>query len=102
MMDAMTEAEFRAFAERLNGFAEDLAPNERHFLTTILARASIRLQPDLDPYSLGPDSSICTELAFSIWRSMSERSIGANPHPIDRTMEDKCSWSLAPVTQCEN
>ncbi|HZT97045.1 MAG TPA: hypothetical protein VFB34_09430 [Chloroflexota bacterium] len=84
MQDPLTEAEFRAFSERLYGFARELTAKERFFLTAILARASTRSDRDVDTWWTDPEWSLSAELAFSIWQSMHSprQSIGTNPQAL--------------------
>ena len=87
MDNAMTEAEFRLFADRLHQFTLGLSRKERLFLMAILARASTRGDSDNEPALSDPEWAISAELAFSIWQSMSTlgRSIGVNPLPLPAT-----------------
>jgi hypothetical protein len=88
-VDALTEAEFRAFSERLHGFAQDLAPKERLFLMAILARASSRGDSDIVPSYWDAEWAVSGELAFAIWQSMSSprRSISLNPQALPLSQE---------------
>jgi len=81
---ALTEAEFRAFSARLSEFARDLTPNERLFLTSILARACARPEPSLDRFPGGVDWEVCADLAYSIWQSMHfpYGTSSLNPQPV--------------------
>jgi hypothetical protein len=88
----MTEAEFRAFAERLHGFTRNLEPEERRFFTAILARASARSDPYIDPYPSDPEWTVCAELAHSIWQSMRSPygPISVNPQPLPSNDHRSC------------
>ena len=90
MESALTEAEFRAFSVRLSDFARDLSPNERLFLTVVLARACARPEPTLDPFPGGPVGAVCADLAYSIWQStrFPYGSLSVNPQPVP-FMEEK-------------
>ena len=87
MDGALTEAEFRAFSVRLSQFTRDLTPNERRFVTAVLARACARPDPALDPFSGDPESAVFADLAYSIWQSMAfpYGPASVNPQPVPLT-----------------
>ena len=88
-VNIMTEAEFRAFAQRLHGFIRELTSKERLFLTAILARASSRGPIEMDLPDWDSEWTVAGELAFSIWQSMAVagQSIGLNPQAIPASEE---------------
>lgn len=81
---ALTEAEFRVFAEKLEVFANRLTAKERGFLTGILVGATVAMTTDLpgNPDSAG--GAIQTNLAYALWHSTlsQDRVFVRNPLPV--------------------
>jgi hypothetical protein len=79
----LTEAEFRAFAEKLEAFANQLTAKERDFLTGILMGATVAMTLDLPGHPDSGDGAVQTNLAFALWQSTVslERAFSRNPLP---------------------
>lgn len=80
----LTEAEFRIFADKLEGFAHRLSAKERSFLTGILVGATVAMAGDLPGHRDSGDGAIQVNLAYALWQStlLPERAFSHNPLPI--------------------